>query len=137
AGAAARPPVRYEPNDVTTLKFTSGSTGQPKGLAATVGSIDSSLRAVQAMFDHRDSDDIFVFLPLSLLQQRYWVYSALCFGHDATVSTYEAAFAAMRRGRPPPGVGGAGLFQAAQKLIGAQAPRTRGAPEEGAPAPVR
>jgi len=133
AGAGALlPPVRYESHDVTTLKFTSGSTGQPKGLAATVGSIDSSLRAVQAMFDHRDGDDIFVFLPLSLLQQRYWVYSALCFGHDATVSTYEAAFAAMRRGRPTVVMGVPGFFEAAKKLIEAQARRTGVDPKEGA-----
>src|SRR6185312_15949407 len=33
-------PVAYAPGDVTTIKFTSGSTGEPKGLAATVGSID-------------------------------------------------------------------------------------------------
>ncbi|TML31715.1 MAG: AMP-dependent synthetase, partial [Actinobacteria bacterium] len=48
--AAVTEPVSYPPEAVTTLKFTSGSTGEPKGLAASVGSIDSSLRAVQEMF---------------------------------------------------------------------------------------
>jgi long-chain acyl-CoA synthetase len=122
-GDGALPPVSYSPQDVTTLKFTSGSTGQPKGLAATVGSIDSSLRAVQEMFDHSDGDDIFVFLPLSLLQQRYWVYSALCFGHDATISTYEAAFAALPRVRPTVVMGVPGFFEAAKTQIEARARR--------------
>jgi len=117
-------PVTYTPTDVTTLKFTSGSTGQPKGLGATVGSIDSSLWAVQRMFDHRPGDHLFVFLPLSLLQQRYWIYSALRFGHDVTVSTYEAAFAALRQARPTVVMGVPGFFSTARRQIEARARRS-------------
>ncbi|HET9140281.1 AMP-binding protein [Actinophytocola sp.] len=122
------PAVRYAAEDVTTLKFTSGSTGQPKALAASVGSIDSSLRAVQEMFQHTDGDDLFVFLPLSLLQQRYWIYSALCFGHDVTVSTYEAAFVALRATRPTVVMGVPGFFETARKHIASRS----GAPAEAA-----
>jgi long-chain acyl-CoA synthetase len=111
------PPVRYAPGDATTIKFTSGSTGEPKGLAATAGSIDSSIRAIQEMFRHASDDNIFVFLPLSLLQQRYWIYSALCFGHDITVSTYEAAFVAMRRAAPTVVMGVPGFYETAKKHI--------------------
>jgi long-chain acyl-CoA synthetase len=111
------PPVRYAPGDVTTIKFTSGSTGEPKGLAATAGSIDSSISAIQEMFRHTDGDNLFVFLPLSLLQQRYWIYSALCFGHDITVSTYEAAFVAMRRAAPTVVMGVPGFYETAKKHI--------------------
>ncbi|MGH3646891.1 MAG: AMP-binding protein [Micromonosporaceae bacterium] len=121
--ASPPPPVSYAPEDVTTLKFTSGSTGEPKGLAATVGSIDSSLRAVQRLFAHGDGDGVFVFLPLSLLQQRYWVYSALCFGHDITISTYQAAFAALGRTRPTVVMGVPAFFETAKKHIEAQAAR--------------
>jgi long-subunit acyl-CoA synthetase (AMP-forming) len=122
--AATLPPVRYAPGDVTTLKFTSGSTGQPKALAATVGSIDSSLSAVQQMFAHGPGDDLFVFLPLSLLQQRYWIYSALCWGHDVTISTYEAAFVALRRARPTVVMAVPGFYETARKHIEAQARRS-------------
>lgn len=114
-------PVTYAPDEVATLKFTSGSTGRPKGLAATVGSIDSSLRAVQEMFHHGADDDLFVFLPLSLLQQRYWVYSALVFGHDVTVSTYEAAFVALGRTRPTVVMGVPAFFETAMKQVRAKA----------------
>jgi long-subunit acyl-CoA synthetase (AMP-forming) len=127
-------PVRYAPTDVTTIKFTSGSTGVPKGLAASVGSIDSSLCDVQQMFGHREGDDIFVFLPLSLLQQRYWVYSALAYGHDVTVSSYEAAFATLRRTRPTVVMGVPGFYEGAKKHIEGQARR---AGRDGDPAASR
>ncbi len=120
----ALPPVSWGPEEVTTIKFTSGSTGEPKGLGATAGSIDSSLRAVQEIFEHGPGDDLFVFLPLSLLQQRYWVYSALLHGHDVTVSTYEAAFAALRRARPTVVMGVPAFFETAKRQIEAKQRRS-------------
>jgi long-chain acyl-CoA synthetase len=88
-----------------------------------VGSIDSSLRAVQYMFRHGGDDDIFVFLPLSLLQQRYWIYSALAYGHDVTISTYEAAFAVMRQVQPSVVMGVPAFFEAARRHIGGRSGR--------------
>ncbi|MEV7414914.1 AMP-binding protein [Streptomyces sp. NPDC089919] len=120
AAEPAPPPVSWHPQDVTTVKFTSGSTGVPKGLGATVGSIDSSLAAVQQLFGHGPDDHLFVFLPLSLLQQRYWVYSALLHGHDLTISTYEAAFAALRRTRPTVVMGVPAFFDTARRQIEAR-----------------
>ncbi|MFH9575366.1 AMP-binding protein [Streptomyces sp. NPDC017230] len=111
------PAVSYGPGDETTLKFTSGSTGSPKGLAATAGSIDSSLNAVQGMFAHRHDDELFVFLPLSLLQQRYWVYSALGFGHDVTISSYGSALPALRRTRPTVVMGVPAFYELAKRHI--------------------
>ncbi|HET9894394.1 MAG TPA: AMP-binding protein [Streptosporangiaceae bacterium] len=124
---AEPPAILYRPGDVTTIKFTSGSTGTPKGLAPTVGSIDSSISAVQRLFEHgaghhRHPDNIFIFLPLSLLQQRYWVYSALVFGHDLTITTYEAAFAVMGRAEPTVVMGVPGFFEAAKKHIESRGP---------------
>jgi long-chain acyl-CoA synthetase len=117
-GAGTPPrPVRYEPGDVTALKFTSGSTGEPKAMAATAGSVNSSITAVQDMFQHTGGDNLFVFLPLSLLQQRYWVYSALRYGHDVTISTYEAAFPALRRVEPTVIMGVPGFYETARKQL--------------------
>ncbi|MEO6701182.1 MAG: AMP-binding protein [Jatrophihabitantaceae bacterium] len=134
--AAAQPlpePRDYADDEVLTLKFTSGSSGQPKGLAATAGSVNSSISAVQAWFGHGkqpDGDDLFLFLPLSLVQQRYWVYSAMCFGHDLTISTYEAAFPVLRTARPTVVMGVPGFYETARKHIEAQARRAR--PDESA-----
>jgi long-chain acyl-CoA synthetase len=129
--ASPLPPAGYRPHDTTTIKFTSGSTGEPKGLAATAGSIDSSIGAVQQMFRHGAGDNLFIFLPLSLLQQRYWIYSALRFGHDVTVSTYEVAFAALRRTTPTVIMGVPAFFETARKHIEAHAGRADG---QGQPA---
>lgn len=119
--AAAPPMRRYSPGDVTTIKFTSGSTGEPKGLGATAGSIDGSISAVQQIFGHGAGDDLFVFLPLSLLQQRYWIYSALSYGHDVTVTSYEVAFPALRRAAPTVVMGVPGFYESARKHIERQA----------------
>jgi long-chain acyl-CoA synthetase len=119
------PPPRYGPRDITTIKFTSGSTGEPKGLAATAGSIDASISAVQDMFGHGPGDDLLLFLPLSLLQQRYWIYSALRYGHDITISSYEAAFVALRRAQPTVVMGVPGFYESARKQIEARAARSQ------------
>lgn len=107
----------YQPSDTTTIKFTSGSTGQPKGLAATVGSIDSSIAAVQTILDHRDGDNLLVFLPLSLLQQRYWVYSALAHGHDVTVAPFEFALEAAQKTHPTVIMGVPGFYESLKRQV--------------------
>jgi long-subunit acyl-CoA synthetase (AMP-forming) len=126
ASSSPLPVPEYLPDDATTIKFTSGSTGEPKGLAATVSSIDASISAVQAMFCHADGDNLFIFLPLSLLQQRYWIYSALRFGHDITISTYEAAFPALRRAGATVVMGVPAFYEAARNHIEATARRAAG-----------
>lgn len=119
------PPSRPRgPAEPLALKFTSGSTGVPKSMTASVGSADSSLAAVQEIFDHGPGDDVFVFLPLSLLQQRYWIYSALRHGHDIVLSTPDAAFDAMGRTEPTVVMGVPGFYEAAQKRIEMTAART-------------
>ncbi|MFD8981626.1 AMP-binding protein [Streptomyces sp. NPDC059564] len=126
AADAPLPPVTWGTKDVTTIKFTSGSTGVPKGLGATAGSIDSSLTAVQEIFEHTPDDHLFVFLPLSLLQQRYWVYSALLHGHDVTITTYEAAFATLRRVRPTVVMGVPAFYESARRTIEGRLRRSAG-----------
>jgi long-chain acyl-CoA synthetase len=125
--AAAPEPVRWRPGEVTTLKFTSGSTGPAKALGATVASIDSSLAGVQEIFEHGPGDDLFVFLPLSLLQQRYWLYSAMVFGHDVTISTYEAAFWVLPLVQPTVVMGVPGFYATARRQIEARSRDTTAA----------
>lgn len=132
ADCGTPPVLRYQPDEACALKFTSGSSGEPKGLAASVGSIDSSISAVQEMFGHGSEDDLFLFLPLSLLQQRYWIYSALCFGHDVTISSYEAAFPALRMARPTVVMGVPGFYETAMQHLSRTARRATDLPFEQA-----
>lgn len=115
--AASPPPVRYSPDDVVTIKFTSGSTGEAKGLGATVASIEQSLTSVQSLFRHGPDDTLLVFLPLSLLQQRYWIYSALLFGHAVVVTTSARVFEAMRIEAPSVVMGVPVFFDALKTRI--------------------
>jgi long-subunit acyl-CoA synthetase (AMP-forming) len=56
-------------------------------------------------------------LPLSLLQQRYWVYSALYYGHSIVVSTYELAFQTLLQEDPSVVMGVPSFFDAAKRQI--------------------
>ncbi|MET3134820.1 long-chain acyl-CoA synthetase [Oxalobacteraceae bacterium GrIS 1.11] len=107
----------YQESDIAAIKFTSGSTGDPKGLEATVGSINDSISAVQEMFQHGVSDNIMVFLPLSLLQQRYWIYSALVFGHDVSLTTLNYVFPLAQSVCPTVIMGVPGFFDAVRTQI--------------------
>ncbi|XYI03760.1 AMP-binding protein [Sorangium sp. So ce1128] len=124
--------VAYADDDVTTIKFTSGSTGRPKGLAATVSSIDSSLDAVQELFHHGADDKLLVFLPLSLLQQRYWIYSALHYGHDVVVAGHQFAVYACKQERPTVIMGVPSFFDALRLQIEARAAARTDASADGA-----
>jgi long-subunit acyl-CoA synthetase (AMP-forming) len=90
-------------------------------MTASAGSIDNSLSSIQDIFEHGAGDSLFVFLPLQLLQQRYWIYSALRFGHDVVVSTYEAALPAMGRTQPTVVMGVPAFYETARKHIEARA----------------
>ncbi|MBA3774507.1 MAG: AMP-binding protein [Ramlibacter sp.] len=102
----------YDPADICAIKFTSGSTGVPKGLEATVASVERSLDEVQRLFAHSDGDDVLVFLRLALLQQRYWVYSALVNGHDVTISDLDNAAATAQAAAPTVVMGVPGFYEA-------------------------
>jgi long-chain acyl-CoA synthetase len=90
----------FAPDDAVAIKFTSGSTKLPKALLAKCKSIDSSIAATQSMFHHGPDDKVLVFLPLSLLQQRYWLYSSILYGYDVVVVPPHFGISALLNERP-------------------------------------
>jgi long-chain acyl-CoA synthetase len=93
-------PALWDGSDFLTIKQTSGSTGLPKAIGATVASIDDTLQSIQDLFAHDANDTVFVFLPLSLLQQRSWIYSSVYFGFEVVLTSFKGAFSALHASKP-------------------------------------
>ncbi len=122
-GDAPLPPHSgYDPADICTIKFTSGSTGTPKGLEATVASINSDMVAVQEMFQHTDGDNLLSFMGMWFLQQRYWAYSALVYGHDITMTTYDEALDIAPLAKPTVVMGVPGFYEELMAKLEATGP---------------
>jgi len=68
-----------KPGDVATLLYTSGTTGEPKGVMLTHNNVASNVRASAGCFPIGPTDSTLSFLPLSHILQRmvdyllYWV----------------------------------------------------------------
>ena len=58
------------PHDVATVLYTSGTTGDPKGVMLTHNNIASNVRAARMVFEVSDADNTMSFLPLSHILQR-------------------------------------------------------------------
>jgi long-chain acyl-CoA synthetase len=114
----------YDPADICAVKFTSGSTGVPKGLEVTVASVNDSIAGVQEMFGHGPGDNLLVFLRLALLQQRYWIYSALVHHHDVTVADLTDALTMARATAPTVVMGVPGFYADLKAHLEAGGPLT-------------
>jgi long-chain acyl-CoA synthetase len=68
-----------KPSDVATLLYTSGTTGEPKGVMLTHNNVASNVRAAGMCVDIGPTDSTLSFLPLSHILQRmvdyllFWV----------------------------------------------------------------
>lgn len=94
-GADELPFFHYEPNSIVCLKFTSGTTSLPKGIPAKAQNIEDCVFVIQDAFKHGPNDLILSFLPLYLLQQRYFLYSSILFDIPLAVVSYLYSFSAI------------------------------------------
>ena len=73
--------MRAAPDDVATILYTSGTTGDPKGVMLTHNNIASNVRAVAMGVEIGETDSTVSFLPLSHILQRmvdYLFFSVGC-----------------------------------------------------------
>ena len=69
------------PESVATILYTSGTTGNPKGVLLTHANVESNVRACRTLLDVSDKDTTLSFLPLSHILQRmvdYFFFAVGC-----------------------------------------------------------
>ncbi|MEX2467641.1 MAG: long-chain fatty acid--CoA ligase [Gemmatimonadota bacterium] len=66
--------LSVQPHDVATILYTSGTTGDPKGVMLTHNNIASNVRASRMVLEVTELDNTVSFLPLSHILQRMCDY---------------------------------------------------------------
>jgi len=100
AGKIKDTPHVYHDKEVISYKSTSGSTGTPKIIGHSVQALQNSIIGTQSLFNHTNKDRILIFLPLSVFQQRYWLYSAIFYQFKIIVVPKEYVFIAIKQEQP-------------------------------------
>lgn len=81
------PPHAIQPSDLAFLVFTSGSTGNPRGVMLTHANVRFVCEAIQRRLNYRPSDRIGVFLPLSFDYGLYQIFYAAMKGASLYIGT--------------------------------------------------
>lgn len=75
-------------DDMANILYTSGTTGDSKGVMLTYGQYDAALRANDEVVPVSDKDRVINFLPFTHIFERGWAYLCLSEGAQLFINTY-------------------------------------------------
>lgn len=75
-------------DDIANILYTSGTTGDPKGVMLTYGQYYAALEANGKCVPVYESDKSICFLPLTHIFERGWAYLCLSVGAQIIINTY-------------------------------------------------
>ena len=75
-------------DDMANILYTSGTTGDSKGVMLTYGQYDAALRANDVVVPVSDKDRVINFLPFTHIFERGWAYLCLSEGAQLFINTY-------------------------------------------------
>ena len=75
-------------NDICNILYTSGTTGDSKGVVLTYGQYQAALEANDKCVSVGESDRSISFLPLTHIFERGWAYLCLTEGAEIIINTY-------------------------------------------------
>src|SRR5207253_9637260 len=95
--------ARIKPDDICTIVYTSGTTGDPKGVELAHRCLVDISRAILKVFPLLESDSTLSFLPYSHVFERInGIFIGMLFGGQAWISSGgDNLAAALREVRPP------------------------------------
>jgi long-chain acyl-CoA synthetase len=86
---ASQVPVSREPNDLVAIIYTSGTSGEPKGVCLTVANLDHMLACTTQRLDElmgpaSQPDRVFHYLPLNFAAS--WIFTLSCLSRRSLLS---------------------------------------------------
>ena len=75
-------------DDMANILYTSGTTGDSKGVMLTYGQYDAALRAKDEVVPVSEKDRVINFLPFTHIFERGWAYLCLSEGAQLFINTY-------------------------------------------------
>ena len=90
-------------DDMANILYTSGTTGDSKGVMLTYGQYDAALRANDEVVPVSEKDRVINFLPFTHIFERGWAYLCLSEGAQLFINTYPHEIQeSMRQGKMMP-----------------------------------